>query len=151
MPLAIPSNYVESSPGVWCHPSRLRGPMATGVTEPDSRAALVREAPAPEAGGPGVEQRHPRKRPSRDRRLAVSTPAPPRVRVHLAVRLAPGHLFDGHDNLRSSLKPLVDAIAETLGVADADSRVEWEYSQAESRGEPGVIVTLETVPGHWTT
>lgn len=63
------------------------------------------------------------------------------------MRLAPGHLFDGHDNLRASLKPLVDAIAETLGVADADSRVEWEYAQAESRGEPGVIVTLETVPG----
>lgn len=44
------------------------------------------------------------------------------------------------------MKPLVDAIAETLGVADKDPRVIWEYSQAETRAGPCVVVTLEEVP-----
>lgn len=43
--------------------------------------------------------------------------------------------FDGHDNLRSSLKFVVDGIADALGVDDGDeSKVLWEYAQSTGRG-----------------
>lgn len=51
--------------------------------------------------------------------------------------------FDEHDNLRASLKPLVDAIAGTLGVPDNDRRVRWQYAQARTAGEPKVLVVME--------
>lgn len=51
--------------------------------------------------------------------------------------------FDAHDNLRASLKPIVDAIAGSLGVPDNDCRVRWQYAQARTAGEPRVIVTVE--------
>ena len=49
--------------------------------------------------------------------------------------------LDAHDNLRSSLKGVVDSIAERLGVPDNDPRIEWRYGQA--KGAPAVLVTLE--------
>ena len=51
--------------------------------------------------------------------------------------------FDEHDNLRASLKPLVDAIAGTLGVPDNDKRVRWQYAQARTAGAARVVVTVE--------
>lgn len=51
--------------------------------------------------------------------------------------------FDEHDNLRASLKPLVDAIAGSLGVPDNDRRVRWQYAQARTAGEPMVVVLME--------
>ena len=54
-----------------------------------------------------------------------------------------GKLFDGHDNLSAACKQLVDAIAASLGIEDKDPRVRWEYSQAETQGTEGVIVTAE--------
>lgn len=72
-----------------------------------------------------------------------------RVVVHLAARFETGRLLDGHDNLRAALKPLVDAIAETLGVPDDHPGIAWEYSQSETRGQARVIVTIETKD--WTT
>lgn len=59
-----------------------------------------------------------------------------------------GRIHDGHDNLRASLKPLVDAIAETLGVPDDHPGIAWEYSQSETTGRVGVIVTIETKCRH---
>lgn len=48
-------------------------------------------------------------------------------------RLAPREL-DGHDNLRTALKPTVDGIADALGLkSDRDPRVEWLYAQAKSK------------------
>ena len=49
--------------------------------------------------------------------------------------------LDAHDNLRSSLKAVVDSIAARLGVPDNDPRIEWRYGQA--KGSPAVLVTLE--------
>jgi len=43
----------------------------------------------------------------------------------------------------AALKPLRDAIAETLGLDDADSRIRFEYGQIESRAKQGVIVKIE--------
>lgn len=47
------------------------------------------------------------------------------------------------DNNIASLKPLRDAIADTLGIDDGDGRLRWEYGQTESRGAEGVIVKIE--------
>lgn len=49
------------------------------------------------------------------------------------------------DNATAACKPLRDAIAESLGIDDGDSRIRWEYSQSETKGEQGVIVKIETL------
>lgn len=43
------------------------------------------------------------------------------------------------------MKGLVDEIASVLGVEDKDPRVLWEYSQAETRGQPGVVVVVDVI------
>lgn len=52
--------------------------------------------------------------------------------------------MDAHDNLPFSCKPLVDAIAKSLGRDDAE--IEWEYEQARTRGQQGVMVKIEATP-----
>jgi hypothetical protein len=47
------------------------------------------------------------------------------------------------DAVAYSMKPLTDAIADTLGVDDADPRVHWEWSQAPTGGQEGVIVKIQ--------
>lgn len=47
------------------------------------------------------------------------------------------------DNNIASLKPLRDAIADSLGLDDGDSRIRWEYGQCESRGTEGVMAKIE--------
>lgn len=49
------------------------------------------------------------------------------------------------DNLRTAIKPLRDAISGTLAIDDADSRIRWEYGQIETRGQPGIMVTIEEI------
>jgi hypothetical protein len=49
------------------------------------------------------------------------------VRV-VITRIAPRQL-DGHDNLRSGAKGLVDGVADWLGVPDSDPRIQWDYAQ----------------------
>lgn len=43
----------------------------------------------------------------------------------------------------AALKPLRDAIAESLRLDDADKRIRFEYSQCETRAENGVIVKIQ--------
>ena len=46
-------------------------------------------------------------------------------------RIAPREL-DGHDNIRTALKPVVDGIADALGLkSDRDPRVQWLYAQEQ--------------------
>ena len=52
-PAGIPPSYVETSPGIWCHPSRVCR-VEAGLAKPDGGAALEREAPAPEGGATRV-------------------------------------------------------------------------------------------------
>ena len=55
------------------------------------------------------------------------------------------------DNLVGSQKPLRDAIAATLGLDDADPRLNWEYAQVKTTGQEGVIVKIEShFPGSKT-
>jgi len=64
-------------------------------------------------------------------------------------------LLDAHDAVEYADKPLVDAIAATLGLDDADPAITWEYGQVRTSGEEGVIVKIETrfpgpIPGRAT-
>jgi len=47
-------------------------------------------------------------------------------------RIAP-RMLDAHDNLCSSLKAIVDGIADAWGVKDNSGLVGWEYSQEKSK------------------
>ena len=134
-PTGIPASYVETSPGVWCHPSRVRRVEAS-QPEPDRWPALEREAPAPESGGAGVGARVVKER--------VGTVRPSEAVVLVVTLIAMlRREFDAHDNLRASLKPLVDAIAASLGVPDNDRRVRWQYAQQRTDGTPRVVVMIE--------
>lgn len=44
-----------------------------------------------------------------------------------------------------SLVPLRDAIAASLGLDDADKRIKFQYSQVVTRGNEGVLVTIESL------
>lgn len=52
-------------------------------------------------------------------------------------------MVDGHDNLRTGAKPLVDRITEWLGFkSDNDPRLEWDYHQIIVSGQPGTVVQI---------
>lgn len=70
----------------------------------------------------------------------LDTPRPP-LAITLT-RVSPGKL-DAHDNLRSALKSVVDAVADYFGVDDADPRIEWRYQQA--RGKACVVLAFDVV------
>jgi len=61
------------------------------------------------------------------------------VRVTLT-RIAPSSGLDEHDNLRGSLKPFADGVADWLGVDDRDARIEWRYSQERGQAHAVRIV-----------
>lgn len=59
-------------------------------------------------------------------------------------RISAGEL-DAHDNLRGSLKAVVDQIAEQYGIADKDKRIDWQYAQEKAkRGTHAVRVRIES-------
>lgn len=67
------------------------------------------------------------------RRLAGRAPAEllERGLVITLTRIAPCDL-DGHDNLRTALKPVVDGITDALGLKnDRDHRISWQYAQRQ--------------------
>ena len=54
--------------------------------------------------------------------------------------------LDSHDNLRASLKNVVDGIADAYGVRDDDARIEWVYGEQE-RGDYAVKVKIQRKDG----
>jgi len=65
----------------------------------------------------------------------------PRI-VGALTRIAPGTL-DRQDNLAAGFKPVVDGIADALGLDDRDARFRWHYEQAKAgKGVYGVLVLL---------
>jgi hypothetical protein len=62
------------------------------------------------------------------------------------VRVAPRAL-DGHDNLGAALKPIIDGVADALGVADNDERVHF-VPDAIRGGVREHAVKLEFYPLH---
>ena len=49
-------------------------------------------------------------------------------------RIASSNGLDPHDGLPASCKPVVDAIAEALGVDDRSPLVTWAYAQRRGKG-----------------
>lgn len=47
------------------------------------------------------------------------------------------------DNLIGAIKPLRDAVCESLGLDDGDTRIAFEYAQAHTAGQEGVIVKVD--------
>lgn len=113
--------------------------MESNEPEPIQGRALVEASPASEVGGNGMDgglcgkSKAGRGIEGCEKGIVV---------VHLHARVKPGKQFDEHDNLGAGMKALVDAIAETLGVPDKHHGIRWEYSQAETTGERGVVVTI---------
>jgi len=66
----------------------------------------------------------------------------PVLRVAL-VSLRRRLVTDATDNLPTGFKGLRDAVAASLGVDDADSRVAWEYRQVQTSGREGTVVVAE--------
>ncbi len=59
-------------------------------------------------------------------------------------RISAGTL-DAHDNLKGSLKSILDGIADGLEIKDNDPRVTWRYAQQKcTRGYFGIRVRIET-------
>ena len=57
-------------------------------------------------------------------------------------------LMDAHDSLRASLKPLADAVAQSLHggtLGQYDGLVTWEYGQQKTTGVQGVAVRIERI------
>lgn len=72
------------------------------------------------------------KRTKAHRMAALAIKPHPLPCVVTLTRIAPRALDD--DNLRSGFKGLRDGIADRLGIADNDPRIEWRYAQ--ERGKP---------------
>lgn len=131
----VPTGYVKTATG-YAHPSRVCAVVAD-ESQQDQRPALEQSAQAREGGKQSLERR------GNDKRDALEpTARTANVFIHLHARVKPGKLFDAHDNLRAGMKPLVDAIAASLGVPDNHPGITWEYSQGETKGECGVVVTI---------
>ena len=116
------------------------------IIEQDARQnakQLTKHAPDPictlETGMPERSQRPAldRPRPRRERRKG-------RVAVVVSLITCCQRAADD-DNDAHSKKPIRDAIAESLGLDDGDSRIHWEHGQCESRGPEGVIVKIEVL------
>jgi len=59
--------------------------------------------------------------------------------------IAARHRLLDCDNNVGSFKPLRDAIAESIGIDDGDSRIKWSYGQIQTQGEEGVIVRVSVL------
>lgn len=134
-PAHVPSHWIETKDG-WAHPSRVRA-VATPEPKQDTGRTLEPDVSTRETIGEGVGERDGRKSGNPDE-LAKAFGLV--VTLHVRQR---GRLMDEHDNLRAACKPLVDAIAASLGVPDDDPRIRWQYSEAVTSGELGVIVMME--------
>lgn len=74
---------------------------------------------------------------------AIKKPLPSLPVTVYLTRISSGQL-DAHDNLRGSLKAIVDEIANQYGKSDNDPRFRWEYAQEKcKRGAYGVRVRIE--------
>jgi hypothetical protein len=69
---------------------------------------------------------------------------PTPLHAPIAVRLTrvSPRALDGHDNLASAFKAVVDAIAEYYGVDDATLRVTYDQRRGKVR-ERGIVVAIE--------
>lgn len=101
---------------------QIRAARGLVATEPKPQSALERQSPPTQRGKLGIGGSRPV--------LRVSI-------IALTKRT-----WDG-DNITGGCKPMRDAIAQRLGLDDADSIIEWEYGQCRTRGQTGTVVIVE--------
>lgn len=100
---------------------------------------------AANSGSVGPVEAHRAERPTVQALVPrVQKPAgrPASVGVRIVLTQYRRRLLDGHDAVAYSCKPLTDAIAESLGVDDADPRLHWSYHQLKTDGHEGVVVLI---------
>jgi len=76
---------------------------------------------------------------------ALGVPSDPKiVRLHAQTFNA----FDGHDNLRNALKPVVDGLKDARIIDDDADRCghTFSYTQEVRRSDRGVWITIERSP-----
>jgi len=80
--------------------------------------------------------------------LFLSVYRRPKLPVRVTVTRYAARSLDSHDNLTMSAKHIVDAIAQWLGIDDADKRVEWKFQELPGRFAVGILVEqkLTTMP-----
>lgn len=125
-PAGVPSRYVETSPGVWCHPSRIVGAVAAPKPKPQSGGTLDQDLPGRCGGKAG---------------LAGGSDAPSGRRIQVDLIAFLRRRCDD-DNITAGCKPLRDAVAATLGVDDGDPRVTFAVHQVVGPGEEGTLVRI---------
>lgn len=109
---------------------------------PNATPSTLRANGYPVAGLQDPKREPDQRREGQDHQLDKSTSG---VGYRIAIISLRRRLADGHDNLRTGAKPLVDAITKTLGFASDDNpRLTWEYGQIVS-GSEGTIVKIECV------
>lgn len=97
---------------------------------------------APVARLPNPERQPNKRSQSQDCQLDKSTRG---VGYRITLISLRRKLVDGHDNLRTGAKPIVDCITRSLGFASDDNpRLQWEYAQVIS-DRPGTIVRIAWV------
>lgn len=75
-------------------------------------------------------------------RFLKGMPTPTLPAVIVLTRHSSGTL-DAHDNLPSAFKHVVDAIAQWMGIDDADPRVKWMYAQEKcKRGQTWITIEV---------
>lgn len=131
-PPGVPLNYVQVSPDVWSHPSRV-GSLRAAIPEQAGGKPASDIAGQTRGKGSVVKGVAPTKRRSPVGRVCL-----------IACR---NREIDRDHNLAYAFKFLQDTIADSLipGLAAgrADSHFRWEYGQHETRGEQGTIVLIE--------
>lgn len=117
--------FFQNGDGSWSKP---------GATVPVDRLETVITKPTP---APALERCEPQSKQG----MEGDRPRPfYRVKmVAFRVRLL------NDDAKDQQFKAATDAIAAALGSDDEDKNIKWEWSQVETRGVEGVVVTIETV------
>jgi hypothetical protein len=117
--------YVLQPNGEWAKPAAAAPPsgLAAQVAQPVEGRALDQGPP-----------------PRKGRKARTPRRDSPLWRVSLVAHLR--REMDS-DNLSAGLKPLRDAVADMIGVDDADHLIRWEYGQCQTGGREWVAVCVE--------
>ena len=109
---------------------------------PNASVSFLKRNSSPVVGAVVANRSERNAVPSLDRQVKERRQRKGRVVVRITLITFRHRELDG-DSAVFALKPLRDAIANSLGLDDADARIEWNYGQQITKGEQGVIVRIE--------
>lgn len=107
-----------------------------------SQDCLARSATGPVAGLPHPKREPDQRGKSQDSKLEKGEES---LGYRITIISIRPRLADGHDNLRTGAKPLVDSVTAWLGFTnDADSRLQWHYEQFVGEPQSTIILIQKT-------